>query len=459
MEERTLLEYWLVLYRRRWAIFFTIISAMAVAGVLSKTLPPVYEAKSVCFIPQFPDVASFSSQNAEGSLAKSPLMPASREEPNAPYIGILKSRAIAELTQKEFPHKEIIDFQKRDLDFAVSNEYLLEIYVRDRDPVMAAGISIAYVKHLNEIVNKFSLLPVEKNKLMLEQEIKSTRAKLAQEKQKLQEFQERNRTAALDEETRQLISQKMHFQSRYEAIEVEKRENEAKISALKLQLAKEAILFADSELVITSPLLEGLRERLAEVDTKLVGSKAYIHESHPDFISLKEQHAQIEKIITDEVKRILDSQIKDPDTFYEKTRQQLVGFLLEKERIQSSLKAYRMVIASIDNKIHKIPELAAQLDSLKMEVEKYRALLLTLENNLEEVNIQRQRTLQSVVMVDEAVPPSKPAFPVLWLNLLVSAIFGLIAGIIYCFFLDYIEQTRGKRILKLLKAIEKSKKA
>lgn len=458
MEEKTLLDHWLVLYKRRWLIVFVMLSSMITAGVVSEILPPVYEGKAVFFVPQTPDVVSYLASPTAKTMSRSPLVPMASEEPHAPYIGILKSRAIAELVQREFPHKTIENLYRKDTDFTLSNEYMIEVYTRDRDPVNAAAIANAYVKHLNEIVNKFSSLPVTKNELILEREIESTRAKLAHAKQKLKEFQEKNKTAALDEETRQLISQKMDFQSRYETTQVERRENETKIAALKPQLAKEAILFTGSELVITSPLLEDLRERLAEVDAKLVGSKPYIHEIHPDFISLKEQHAQIEKSITNEIKKIVDSKIKAPNTFYEKTRQQLVGLFVEKERIQSSLQAYRIVIAGIDSMIQKIPELAAQLDSLKMEVEKFKARLQTLENNLEEVKIQREKDLQSVVMVDEATPPSKPAFPVMWLNLLVSALFGLIAGIIYCFFVDYIERTRGVRIIGLLKAIEKSRK-
>ena len=458
MEEKTLLEYWLVLYRRRLVILLVIISSMAAALVFSNTIPPTYEAKAVCFIPQFPAVGTLSLPTSEKSLARSPQMPSPTEEPNAPYIGILKSRSIAEFIQKEFPHKKVGELLKRDLDFVVSNEYLIEIYARDRDSVKSAGIANAYVKYLNKIVNSHSLTTMKKNQLIMEQEIKSTKASLAQARQRLQTFQKRHNIAALEEETRQLISQKMDFQSKHEATEVEQQENERKIAALKVELAKEGSLFEQSDLVITSPLLEQLREGRAEVDRKLAGLKAHIHESHPDFIDLKEQHAQIEKSIINEIKMIVNSQIKAPDTFYEETRQQLVGLFVEKERIQSSLEAYRIVIAGIDRRTQKIPGLAAQHDSLEMEVKRYRALLQTLENNLEEVKIQCIRDLQSVVMVDEAVPSPKPAFPVLWLNLLVSASAGLIAGILYCFFLNYIEQTKGDRILILLRTLEKAKR-
>jgi len=44
--------------------------------------------------------------------------------------------------------------------------------------------------------------------------------------------------------------------------------------------------------------------------------------------------------------------------------------------------------------------------------------------------------------VDEADPPQQPSFPILWLNVLVAGISGLIAGVFFCFFLNYIELSR-----------------
>ena len=456
MEKRTLLEYWLVLYQRRWLIIFTMLTSMAVAGVLSKTLTPVYEAKALCFIPQIPDVATLSLQTSEQSLARSPLMPVTVEDPHAPYIGILKSSSIAELTIEKFPHRRVHEL-KRSLDFILSNEYLLEIYARDNDPVKAAGICNAYMRNLDKIINKFSLLSVSKNQLILEQKVKSTKAELDKARKKLQKFQKKHNTAALGEETRQLISQKMNFQSKYEATEVEQKENEREIAALEVEFAKEMKFFEHSNLVITSPLLVNLREMLAEVEINLAALKVDLQDSHPDNVKLNESHKEINKNISNEIKKIIDSKIKAPDTFYEKTRQQLVGLFVEKERIMASLTAYMTVISKIDKKIQNIPEMDAQIDSLETEVVKYKTLLQILENNLEEVNIQRARDFQSVVVVDEATPPPNPAFPILWLNLLASAFFGFFIGVTYCLLLSYIERTKGERTAMLLRAIEKSR--
>ena len=54
------------------------------------------------------------------------------------------------------------------------------------------------------------------------------------------------------------------------------------------------------------------------------------------------------------------------------------------------------------------------------------------------------------VIIDTAEPPEYPAFPKLWLNILVSLGLGIIAGIAYVIFLDYLEEgSRQKRFRAL----------
>ncbi len=458
VEEKTLLDSWLVLYRRRWIIIFMAIAAMGMAGFLTTILPPVYEAKAVFFVPKTPDIATYFTPSAEESMARSPLMPLASEDPHAPYIGILKSKAIAELVQKKFPHKRVIDLLRTDMDFSLSNEYMLEVYARDRDPQVAAGIANAYVKYLNKLINEYSLPIKSINMKLLEETIKVNQEKLAQAKRELIDFQEKNRTASLEEEIRQLILQKKEFQSMLKVKKVELKENTSNIAALKEEIEKEASLFDSSNVVITSPLLESLKKDLSDVETKMAGLRAEFKESHLNFINLKNKYTQIEKNVNIEIQRIIKSQIKAPDTFFENLRQQLVGLLVEKQKIQASLFAYNAVLNGLDKRIQEIPKLLAQFDTLEMNVEKNKGFLKTLELNLGEVKMQGKRDLQAVVLVDKAIPPPKPSFPIMWLNLLISGISGILSGIVYCFFVDYIEQTRDQRIFKILKALEKSKK-
>lgn len=455
MKDKELLDYWLILYRRKWLIIFVMIAAIATTVAYSYFLPVVYQSKAVFFIPRLPDVVSFLSSD-DKSLKRSPLLPEIAEEPHSPYMGLLKSKALRALVQKDFPHKTIEDL-KSDVDFSLSNEYMMEVYARDLDPVKAAGIANAYVKYLNQLVDSYSKSLTGSHESNIEQEIEGVQVKLDNARQQLKEFQEKSSAVALGEEKAQLVSQKMKLEAEVDADKIALHENDTKILALQQQITEEEKLISSSDSVVrTSPLLEKLRMDLVNVEVNMTVKRTEIRESHPDFIVLKNQYERLKENISSEIERIVKSQIKGPDTFYENIRRQLVNLFVDQQRIKARQEAYIIVIASIEKKIKGMPELLVQEDVLGTEVAKYKKIVQTLEMNLQEAKMQKGREPENVVLVEEAVPSEKPSFPVWWLNILVAVVVGMIGGVFYAFFIDYLEGTKEQRIFKLVRALEAS---
>lgn len=455
MEQKTLLEYWFVLYSRKWLILIIILSAMITAWVVSSLLPSVFEAKAVFFVPKEPDTTTFFTAPG-GSMVRSPLAPLPSEDPQGPYIGVLKSKTIAGLVHKEFPQKRVEALLRKDMDFVLTNEYMIEVYARDKDPGLAAAIANAYVRYFNQLMGGYSLPPQSQTQVTIEEEISNNQKRLLEEMEALKAFQEKNRTANLDEEVRQLISQKTTFESQLERAQVEYNENNNRILATKKKLREEISIFKTSELVITSPLLEKLRSQLVDIEAKIATLGIEIKEPHPEYIALKKNYNEVKKNIDKEIERIINSQIKAPDTFYENLRRQLINLYVDKERIEAGIEATKAVLKGIDGKILEIPTLKNSLDTHVMEVERYRRLIDTLKVNLEEVKAQTRRNPQVAVMVEKAIPPPRPSFPILWLNVIVAGLSGLVGGVFYCFFANYLEETREGRIYRLWKAIESS---
>lgn len=154
---------------------------MITAGALSKILSPVYEAKAVFFVPKEPDITTFFTSPDE-IMARSPLMPTSNEEPHGPYIGILKSKTIAGLVQKDFPHKTVENLMRRDMDFVLSDEYLLEVYARDNNPGLAADIANAYVKYFKQLMGEYSQMSQSERQATIEEEIAKNEKRLSRAK-------------------------------------------------------------------------------------------------------------------------------------------------------------------------------------------------------------------------------------------------------------------------------------
>ncbi len=448
---KELLDYWLILYNKRWLILAITIIAMLTAGIMSVLLPPVYESKAVFFIPQNPDIISFLS-TSEGSLIRSPLLPQVAEEPHSPFMGILKSKSIKELVQKDFPHKTLKDL-RRDVDFSLSSDYMIRIYARDNDSIKAAGVANSYVTYLNQLLGSYSQSLLEKNETMIEEEIVRVKDRLDAARKALRDFQEQNSVISLKEEHQRLISQKAGFQLNLEQSQILLHENTIKIAALDVEKEKEAALFASSEFAIEGPLLDSLRRDLSNIEVKLSGMRVDKRETHPDYISLKQQHDQLKQNMENEIERIVNSKIKREDTLFENLRTQIITLHVEKQRIQASIEAYNAVIESLEGKIQQLPELFVKEDKLRMDTAKLRTMVSTLEIKHEESRMQKERVPQIVVTVEEAVPADTPSFPLVWLNVSVALILGLSGGIFYCFFIHYLEETREERIYNIVKAI------
>lgn len=453
MAEKTLLEYWFILYNKKVIVLVITLSSMITAGVLSKILAPVYEAKAVFFVPKAPDTTTFFAPPG-GEMARAPIVPDAKEDTHGPYIGILKSKTIAGLVQKDFPHKTVNNLLRRDIDFVLNDEYMLEVYARDNNPGLAADIANTYVKYFRQLMGEYSLASQSERQTTIEEEIQKNRKSLSRAKGILKAFQQKNRTANLDEEIKQLISLKTTFESQLENAYIEYHENKNKMLAAKRRLKDEFRAFKFSELVITSPLLEKLREQLVDMESKMASLRMEIKESHPEYVALKGNYDEIKKNIDKEIEMIIKSQVKAPDTFYENLRRQLISLAIEKEGIEANMTCTRKVLSGIEERMQEIPKLMSHLDALSSEVERYKRLVDTLKINLEEVRAQARRSPQVAVLVEEATPPKKASFPILWLNMFVACLAGLTGGVFYCFFVNYLEDTRERRIYRLWKVMK-----
>jgi len=451
--QKTLLEYWLAVYSRKGMILLITVSAMITAAVLSTLLPRVYEARAVFFVPRSSDSTTFFS-SPSGSMVRSVLSPVTKEDDQGPYIGVLKSRAIAELVQKEFPHKSVHDLMRRDLDWVVTDEFLIEVYARDRDPKFAAGIANAYVRYFDHLMAGYSLSPGSNIQATIKEQLASTNARLAEAQEALRRFQEENKTANLDEEIRQVIAVKSTFESQLQTGRVQYNENVKKIAATQRELRKEQGVFRKSEVVMSSPLLEKLKGQMADLEAQMAALRVEKKEAHPEFVALRKNYDKVNENLRLEVERIVNSQVQPSNVFYEDLRRQLVTLLVDNEKIAASMQATRQVLKGLEERIIKIPRLKKEQDNLTLEIDRYKKLVEALSTNLAETTAQTKRSPQVAVVVDSASPPEEPSFPIVSLNVIVALIIGFVAGVFYAFFVEYLEETKDKRLFRLVRAIE-----
>ena len=139
----TLYDYWLAIYRRRITVLVVSISAAVFAYVVSLVLPPVYETRSIFYMPILSSTPLYTAGSGVGQVERAPLMPVAEEKIAGVHLGILKSDEISTEILKRFPEKTP-RYLFLNVDFVLSEHFLTEIYVRDRDPEIATAIANTY---------------------------------------------------------------------------------------------------------------------------------------------------------------------------------------------------------------------------------------------------------------------------------------------------------------------------
>lgn len=173
----------LVLRKRRALIRVMVISAAA-STVLAFVIPVKYTAEAVILTPQR-DRSSLSSllQSSSGAgagLSALSLLYGFGRNPSDLYVGILKSRTIADALIDKFGLKRVYGVDNyyrarkdlaRNTTIEAGKDTLIHISVEDRDPKRSAELANAYVDELARKDSDIALSEAKQRRIFFEQQL------------------------------------------------------------------------------------------------------------------------------------------------------------------------------------------------------------------------------------------------------------------------------------------------
>lgn len=138
-DEVNLLEYWRVIWKRRWLILAMFSAAVSVALMVSLQLPKIYIARAVAL------------------PSKSQEIPGMPELTGKTLVSLLKSRSIADRLVKEYHLVKVYQAEtpedarrilENNTNAKLSRENALEVEVEAKDPALAAQLANSYIDAL-----------------------------------------------------------------------------------------------------------------------------------------------------------------------------------------------------------------------------------------------------------------------------------------------------------------------
>lgn len=189
-----------VLLRRKWLIIGLPILATLVAAGYALHLPNIYTATVKVLPPQQQSSVNAKLSQQFGNLAGMAAGMAGIKNPNDVYIGILKSRTVADRLIERFKLKALYNTSTMDgarLDLAGSSlinagkDSIINVQFSDTDPKRAATIANGYVEELIRLTDRLAVTDTAQRRLFYERQLASTKDNLVKAESALQQMQER----------------------------------------------------------------------------------------------------------------------------------------------------------------------------------------------------------------------------------------------------------------------------
>ncbi|HXF93582.1 MAG TPA: Wzz/FepE/Etk N-terminal domain-containing protein [Nitrospiraceae bacterium] len=233
-EEVSLLDYWRMIWRRRWLIASVFLACTVAAGVISLLQPKIYESTAT-LLPSLESKEGLGSlmalsQAAGAAQSLGISLPGTPATPTDLFVAMLKSRVMADAVIQRFDlltyygTKTMQETRKAlegDTTIRVTKEKVIQITVASKDPQLAADVANFYVSNLDHLNRTLNVSKASHNRAFIEKRLAETHTNLVRAEEALKEFQTHNKTVAVEAQSKAMIEAAATLQGQITAQEVQ----------------------------------------------------------------------------------------------------------------------------------------------------------------------------------------------------------------------------------------------
>jgi succinoglycan biosynthesis transport protein ExoP len=437
--EINLLDYWRIVWKRRWLIGAFTLAVLTVVAVLTFTATPIYTAKGTLLIEKEPNILSFEDifqietfQQDYYQTQYKLLQGYAVAERAVEQMNLAERRAKltnAKITSKkdqvdpkngEYVRSVAESFQKSLSIVPVRMTRLVEVQFKDKDPKLAADAVNAVFDAFIDLNIEVKYAATEQASEFLTDQITTVRKEIETGEKKLQAYgAEKNIIALSDTETTTV--EKLG--------EINRALTGATIERVQKEAYYNEIRSATSDYIpetMTNPLIQRLREEYARVNQEYRKKAETFKPDYPEMQKLQSELDTARSALVNETQNIIKGAFSDYQAALK--REQSLAREFDKQRQV----AMRMNSSGIS------------YYSLKTEIDNKKSLLDGLLKRQSETGVAaRLKGLRTsnVRVADRARVPRSPSSPRKKLNLLLALFFGLFGGVGLAFLMDYLDNT------------------
>jgi uncharacterized protein involved in exopolysaccharide biosynthesis len=304
----------------------------------------------------------------------------------------------------------------------VMDTRLVNINVEDTDPLFARdianGVARSYIEY-----HRTSRVEVAKSSVAwLTGQLQDMKDKIRESERRFYEFKERERIFSIEGKQSIDIQRIVEINRDYGNTKSRRLDVEAKIHELK-KILDDNKIERITPTIVENKVLQSLQSELVLAEIELSELDKTYGWKHPKIQQMNSKIQQIKEKFDAELKKTLDN-LQSERTVLKGGERSLLSTIRQYEREALTLNKKEM-----------------QYAILEREVETNKELYNLLLTKFKETNIIEDMNITNIRLVEPAVTPEIPIKPRKMLNLILGIIMGLMTGIAFAFFLEYLDRT------------------
>lgn len=438
--------------KRFWWFFLTAFVTGVITLIYIFTATPIYEASATI------KVEPSSTSSPIGDLFG---MKTGGSSEISTEVELIKSRRNL---QKVIEELNLIDYYKQKADdpnnikniniyqlsrsinnlvsvSTLGNTNIVKITVKNEDPELAKNIANKLSEIYNELLKSLSKNEYTVRVDFIQTQIPRTKQELNDAETALKEFKENNNVFLLDEEAKSLLDFLLTYDKQINTYNIQIEESNSRIDVLNKLLEKVDQEIVTSETITINPVVSQLKNKIIDYKVELAGLTETRSPDDPRIIEIKQNLAEAEQQLKNQIETIVSSKIKTINPEYSDIYSQLIEEQTKVQVLNSTIDSIKKLRNEYQTKINKLPALEQQLMELQRNLKVKEELYTLMLNKLEEAKIAEAGVIGTANIIDKAFVPEKPVEPNKKLTAAIGLVLGIFLGILVVFIIEFMDKT------------------
>lgn len=354
------------------------------------------------------------------------------------YIELMKSREVlnpiiekVDLTDEEREKMKADDFFKKYLEITNTKKTdLINIAAYGKTPEEAQMISQGVADNFLALMTKLNKEDNSTTLKFLDERIKIAKEEMETAENKLAAYQQEHKIYAPDEQAKAIIANLNNYDTTIAQLQAQSEGDNAKLAGVTSQLEQQNASLLEYN-VSDNTNIGNIREAIVNKRVELVGLQQQFTDEHPDVIKAKEELNSLEKSLTDEIAKAVNSQSVTLSPVQSSLLKDKISTEVQISVNNASLEALKAKQAEAQENIATLSADSVEYMRLERNAKITGQVYTSLVQNYEQTRIQEAKDSMDIQIIDAADLPKEdmPAKP----NKKLIVAIGFVLGIMISF--------------------------